>query len=305
MLKETHFDLIQLEGLEMGAYLPLIRQHQPSARICYDAHNAEFALQENIYRIDRRTPKRWPAAVYSWLQAGRIARFEREVSRSVDCVIAVSDTDAAALQPFRPQDKIAIVPNGVFTDAYTEDVPRLDLGDNVLVFTGKMDYRPNVDAMLWFSEAIFPLIRQGVPDVKLYIVGQKPHRSLQALRELPGIEITGWVADVQPFLQAADVYIAPLRMGSGTRLKLLEAMATGCAVVATTAAASGLAPQVQNSLTLADDAASFAQNVITLLHNPERRAILGAAAQTDVRRVYDWSALIPTLLSTYEEHGIG
>src|SRR5690606_14010977 len=121
-----------------------------------------------------------------------------------------------------------------------------------LVFTGKMDYRPNIDAMRWFSETILPLVQEAVPDVHLYIVGQKPHKSLESLRDAPHIDLTGWVPNVQPFLQAADVYIAPLRMGSGTRLKLLEAMAAGCAVVATTVAASGLDNTVKRSLILAD-----------------------------------------------------
>src|SRR5690606_35380691 len=96
------------------------------------------------------------------------------------------------------------------------DDGQLDLGKHVLTFTGKMDYRPNIDAVLWFSEAIFPLIRQQVPDAHLYIVGQKPHSRLEVLRDNINIELTGWVPKVRPFLHATDVYVAPLRMGSGT-----------------------------------------------------------------------------------------
>ena len=111
--------------------------------------------------------------------------------------------------------------------------------------------------------------------------------------------------DVQPFLQAADVYVAPLRMGSGTRLKILEAMAAGCAVVATTVAASGLDKQAKRSLILADDERAFAQAVVALLHDADRRTTLGQAAQADVRRLYDWKTLIPCLLQTYEDIGLG
>jgi glycosyltransferase involved in cell wall biosynthesis len=289
----------------MTPYLPLVRKMQPTARCCYDAHNAEYALQWAIFHVDRHVPERLPAAAYSLLQARRIHRYERAVCAAVDCVIAVSEEDAAALRSFRADKRVAVVPNGIFTDRYGDDSPRLDLGEKVLVYTGKMDYRPNIDAVRWFSDSILPLVRDAEPNVRLYIVGQKPHASLESLRDDPNIEITGWVADVQPFLQAADVYIAPLRMGSGTRLKILEAMAAGCAVVATTVAASGLDSQAKRSLILADDERSFAQAVAALLNDPERRAALGQAAQADVRSLYDWKTLIPCLLQTYEDIGLG
>src|SRR5690606_23656791 len=115
-----------------------------------------------------------------------------------------------------------------------------DLGPCALIFTGKMDYRPNVDAMLWFASDILPQVRSIMPDVRLYVVGQKPHPRLEVLRDHDHIVLTGWVPEVTPYLHAAAVYIAPLRMGSGTRLKILEAMAAGCAIVATTLAAAGL-----------------------------------------------------------------
>jgi len=110
---------------------------------------------------------------------------------------------------------------------------------------------------------------------------------------------------VQPFLQAATVYIAPLRMGSGTRLKILEAMASGCAVVATPIAASGLKTGVKASIIMAEGAEAFAREVVALLNDAERRQALGKAAQADARRFYDWSALIPYLLETYKDIGLG
>ena len=304
-LSTEKFDLVQFEGLEMTPYLALVRKVQPRARCCYDAHNAEYALQWAIFHVDRYVPERLPAAAYSMLQARRIHHYERAVCAAVDCVIAVSEEDAASLRPFRADKRVAVVPNGIFADRYGDDSPRLDLGSNVLVFTGKMDYRPNIDAVRWFSDNILPLVSEAVPDVRLYIVGQKPHASLESLRDQPHVELTGWVPDVQPFLQAADVYVAPLRMGSGTRLKILEAMAAGCAVVATTVAASGLDKQAKRSLILADDERAFAQAVVALLHDADRRTTLGQAAQADVRRLYDWKTLIPCLLQTYEDIGLG
>lgn len=305
LLNETRFDLVQFEGLEMAIYLAQAHAAQPEAKLCYDAHNAEYALQSVIFDVDRRTPSRWLAAVYSLVQMRRIAHFEREICQSVDCVIAVSDEDAGSLRPFRPDGRIGVVPNGIFASDYEDDRQRLDLGEHVLMFTGKMDYRPNVDAIRWFASAILPQVRRQVPDARLYIVGQKPHRSVQALRDQEHVEITGWVADVKPFLHAADVYVAPLRMGSGTRLKILEAMAAGCAVVATPIAASGLQPETREALLIAEGETTLTTAIVGLLQDPARRQALGEAARAVVRQHYDWSALIPCLLNIYKDAGIG
>ncbi|MDZ4764403.1 MAG: glycosyltransferase [Chloroflexota bacterium] len=304
LLNTNRFDLIQFEGLEMAIYLPIVRALQPGARTVYDAHNAEYALQAAIARVESHKLSRAPAAVYSQIQARRIARFEREVCRQADAVIAVSDEDADQLRAFRADQTIFVVPNGIFVDDYA-DTPAaaLDLGANALVFTGKMDYRPNVDAMQWFVSAILPRIRAGVPDAKLYIVGQKPHASLQSF-DAEQVAVTGWVEQVQPFLYAAAVYVAPLRMGSGTRLKLLEAMGAGRAIVATSAAAAGLHDDARDAMCIADDDAAFADAVIRLLNNPAERHRLGDGGRNAARQHYDWSALAPRLFDAYRALGV-
>jgi len=298
------FDLVQFEGLEIAAFLPLIRQRQPQAKLCYDAHNAEYALQRDIFHVDRRDPRRLPAALYSFVQVQRITAFERSICQQADSVIAVSDEDAEALRGFRRDGKIGVISNGIFTDEYAMERQRLDLGEDVIVFTGKMDYRPNVDAMLWFTSDVLPLVHKTTPNARLYVVGQKPHPRLEKLREKEFVEVTGWVAEVQPYLHAAGVYIAPLRMGSGTRLKILEAMAAGCAVVATSAAISGLSADVRQAIKVADSASEFAAAVVSLLQDSAQRQRLGDAARVFVRRHYDWSVLAPTLLSLYREIGL-
>jgi glycosyltransferase involved in cell wall biosynthesis len=289
----------------MTAYLPLVRQIQPEAKLCYDAHNAEYQLQQVIFEVDRRSIRRWPAALYSYVQARRIARAEAAVCASVDCVLAVSGEDAAALSEFRPDHTVAVIPNGIFAADYDSPSEEFDLGKQVMIFTGKMDYRPNVDAVRWFAADILPQIQTHVADARFYVVGQQPHRSLQTLRNLSNVVLTGWVPEIQPFLKAADVYVAPLRMGSGTRLKILEAMAAGSAVVATSRAAAGLPPEVCQALVLADDASSFAQEIVGLLNDPPRRDTLGRAARAAVETHYDWSVIVPRLLATYEGIGLG
>lgn len=301
LLQQEHYDVIQCEGLEMAIYLPLVKRLQPHAATVYDAHNAEYTLQARIAQVETKTARRLPAALYSQVQARRIRRVEAMICQQADGVIAVSEEDASALRAFRDDKRVSVVPNSIFVRDYEKANSTLDLGEHTLLFTGKMDYRPNVDAMLWFTREIFPSVRAHVPDAKLYIVGQQPHSSLQPLREQPDIELTGWVEKVQPYLHAASVYVAPLRMGAGTRLKLLEAMASGCAIVATHAAAAGLPESSRNTLQIADEADPFAQAILELLNDPARRAMMGVAAQAAAHAHHDWSALMPYLLDIHQE----
>lgn len=304
LLAETRFDLILFEGIEVACYLPVARQMKIPAKLCYDAFNAEAALQQVIFRIDRSSPKRWPAAAYSLIQSRRIARFEKLLCQHADGVIAVSSEDAAILRQMRPDRNVPVVNNGIFVDDYTCAGQQLDLGEHVIVFTGKMDYRPNVDAMTWFADSILPEVQEQLPDVRLFIVGQKPHPRIEALRSRQGIEVTGWVSDVKPFLYAAGVYVAPLRMGSGTRLKILEAMAAGCAIVATPIAVSGMRDDVKDVAMITDKPADMVDTIINLLKDAGKREKTGQLARQYVKQYYDWPVLIPRLLAIFKDMGI-
>lgn len=304
LLRECRYDLVQFEGIEVACYLPLLRQWETTAKLCYDAFNAEAALQQVIFQVDRATPKRWPAAAYSLIQSRRIARFEQRLCQQADSVIAVSDEDAAILRPLRSDRRVPVVTNGIFVDDYAGAKQQLDLGEHVMVFTGKMDYRPNVDAITWFADEVLPRVQERLPDARLYIVGQKPHPRVEQLRSRHNVEITGWVPDVQPFLHAAGVYVAPLRMGSGTRLKILEAMAAGCAIVATPIALSGMRDDVRQVAAVTEQPAVMADAILQLLADPQRRQNTGQQAQQYVKQYYDWPVLIPRLLVVYKDMGL-
>lgn len=304
ILSTEQFNLIQCEALETACYLPIAREAHPTAKLCLDTFNAEYQLQRVIAGIDAHEPKRWPMAFYSWVQAGRIAQYEREMCALADFVIAVSPEDAELLRPFRPDGRVSVLPSAISVGDYTGDFPTISLGMNGLVFTGKMDYRPNVDAALWLVNEILPLIRQHIPDATVTLVGQQPSARLDGLRAIEGVYITGKVESVVPYLRGAAAYVAPLRMGSGTRLKLLEAMAAGSPIVATATAAAGLVPQATSAMRIADDAPAFAKAVIHVLSHPQQRVEMIHAGQAAVRKHYDWSATAPALLAIYKEHGL-
>jgi glycosyltransferase involved in cell wall biosynthesis len=171
-----------------------------------------------------------------------------------------------------------------------------------LVFTGTMDYRPNVDAVLWFAQYVYPRVRQRVPGVRFYVVGRRPHKRLDPLRALPGIEITGGVPDTRPYIRAASAYVIPLLSGGGTRFKVLEAMAMQCPIVSTSMGCDGFPVVPGRDVLLADEPEAFAEQVVRLLGDEQQRRTLCEAGLMFAWR-YDWSAIVPRLEAVYR--GVG
>jgi sugar transferase (PEP-CTERM/EpsH1 system associated) len=301
-LAESPFDVVQIEAIELAPYLPTIARAcsetgQPRPLIVYEDHNAEWVLQKRACLADLRNPRRWPAATYSLVQWIRLKDYEADVCRRADRVIAVSEADRDAIRAIAPEVTVAVVPNGVDLEEHANYQGPTQAYD--LVFTGKMDFRPNVDAMLWFGQHVWPLILQRRSRTRLAVVGQRPHRRLDSLRDLPGVTLTGWVDDVKPYIAGATVYVAPLRVGGGTRLKLLQAMAMGAAIVATSLGAEGFPVTHGQELLLADTPQDFAQAVLTLLEDAQERARLGRAARRLVQTAYGWDSLVPGLEALY------
>jgi polysaccharide biosynthesis protein PslH len=297
-LQDGAYDVIQVEGLELARYV--LNSDKSQGRIVFDDHNAEYLLQKRIAQAEI-TARGWNAgAVYSSIQWRKLRRFERQVCHQADRVVCVSEADAAAVQQLDPALRPVVVPNGVDTEFYRrEAVIPLDLPPHSLVFTGTMDFRPNVDAMLWFASEVLPLVKRAVPDVQLYIVGQRPHARLDTLRADPAITMTGAVEDTRPYTSAADVYVVPLRMGGGTRLKLLEALALQTPIVSTTLGAEGFEVTHDRELWLADDAAAFAKAIEDLLANRDRARALGLAGRVFAVEYYDWRRIVPQLEAVY------
>ncbi|MBN1954743.1 MAG: glycosyltransferase [Anaerolineae bacterium] len=300
LFEQEHFDVVHVEGIELAPYLDLLEAARPRPLILFDDHNCEYLLQKRAFLTDLFLPHRWHGAAYSFVQWLRLRRYEARVCRRADRVLAVSEADAAALRALVPGLEATVVPNGIDVATYRPDQPPAPgMGAAALVFTGKMDYRPNVDAVLWFARRVLPAVRRVVPQAHLWVVGQRPHRRLEPLRGDPGVTLSGRVDVIQPYIAGAAVYVAPLRMGGGTRLKLLEALAMERAVVATRLGAEGFPLTDGRELVLADDPQTFAAAVIGLLQEPERRAMLGRAGRAFVAGRYDWRALIPRLEQAY------
>ncbi len=306
-LERENPDVVQVEGIELAQYLFQTAASRPQGRqrplIVFDDHNAEYVLQQRAFETDTRQPRRWVGAAYSFVQWQRLRGYERRACLAADRVVAVSETDAAALRRLKPDLSPAVVPNGVDMAFYTAPCPILDAqpapGPHDLVFTGKMDFRPNVDAVLWFVQEVLPLLRLSSPDSRFWVVGQNPHPRLAALAGHPAVVVTGRVEDVRPYIAAAGVYVVPLRIGGGTRLKVLEAMAMGKAIVSTRLGCEGFDLVPDQELAIADTPAEFSSAGLALLGDPDRRERMGRAARRFAGSRYDWSVIVPRLEKVY------
>jgi len=213
-------------------------------------------------------------------------------------VLVTSAREALLLKSSLPNISVHVVPNGVDIENFRDAYNAHEL-DDCIVFTGSMEYYPNIDAVLHFARECWPLIRSKSPHVTWAIVGRNPPSSVLKLRKVPGITVTGSVPDVKPYLAAATVAIAPLRMGSGTRLKILEAFAMRKAVVSTSLACEGLNVIPGKHLIVADQPDVFAQQVVNLLQNSQARAALGKAGR-ELAQAYSWELCGDALLSALQ-----
>ena len=305
-LADTDYDVVQVEGIELARYvLQEASSKQQEARdtqYVFEDHNCEYLLQQRTYETDVKIPSRWAGAAYSFVQWRKLRAFEAAICRAADHVVAVSDADAAALQRLVPGLTSTVVPNGIDLASYAPTPqpppPFHGRGGADLVFSGTMDFRPNVDAALWFAQEVLPLVHQEEPDAHFVIVGQKPHRRLDVLRNRADVALTGTVEDTRPYIAGAAIYVVPLRMGGGTRFKILEAAALSRAIVSTSLGCEGFPIENGRELVIADSPRQFADAVVALLRDSSRRAELGAAAHAFVE-AYDWKNIIPRLEVVY------
>ena len=302
-LQTTAYDWVIAEGIEMAPYLRLVPRTGPGApRRLLDAHNAEYLLQQRVFLGDLRTayrPRTAVGAAYSLIQWRRLRRYERAACRAADAVTAVSPADRDALIALDPALAVTVVPNGVDLAAWAPEavppdpaVAALRAAGPLVVFDGSMDFRPNVDAVRWFCATCWPRIRAAHPTATFAIVGRQPSPAVQALAAHPGVQVTGAVADPRPWVAGADVYVVPMRMGGGVRLKVLQALALGRPLVSTRLGAEGIAVVGGRDLLLADTPTDFTAAVLALLADPARGIALGQAARRAVEP-YAWAHLVP------------
>jgi sugar transferase (PEP-CTERM/EpsH1 system associated) len=293
LLAERAFDLIVCDFLFPAINMP---GTLPCPAVVF-THNVE----SEIWRRHTETKTSTLGRFLYGMQYRRMLRYEPRALARFDSVLAVSEADSETLGRLYPdviRRPVHIVPTGVDTQYFTPAThPSPPTGRSV-VFTGSMNWLPNEDAMLFFCRETLPLIRREEPDVTLSIVGCAPTPAVSALARQHGVIVTGRVDDVRPYVRDAAVYVVPLRIGGGTRLKIFEAMAMAKAVVSTGVGAEGLPVTDGEHVCLADEPQTFASAVVRLLRDVDSRRQLEKAARALVLERYDWSAVAGQLEHT-------
>lgn len=282
-------DVVHLDTVALAPYandcghVPAVLTH----------HNIESRLMERRAAHERGVLRRR----YVETQAQRLRRYEHAICDQFPLNITVSAADAALLQEICPGAHTFVVPNGVDTDYFR---PRRGAETPAVVFTGGMNMFANRDAVEWFLDQIWPVVKDNVPGVRFFAIGQRPsQRVLDAAAMDAAVLVPGHVSDVRSWVEQAAVYVVPMRVGGGTRLKVLDAMAQGKAIVSTSLGAEGIDASNKTHFMLADDAQAFAATVVDLIGRPERRRELGDAARACVESRYAWRILGQQLGAAY------
>ena len=284
LLDQSAFDAIVCDFLPPIVNLP---ERLPCPAILF-THNVEA----EIWRRHAETAVNPVSRFLLGRQWRRMLRFERDALARFDLVLAVSDADRDTFMRLYPgalQRPAHVVQTGVDT-AFFAPVPSSTTRRAHLVFTGSMDWLPNEDGMVHFVHDILPRIREAEPEATLSIVGRAPTPTVKRLADEPGVDVTGRVEDVRPHIAAGSVYVVPLRIGGGTRLKIFEAMAMSKAVVSTSVGAEGLPVSHGRDVVIADGPGPFAESVVRMIRDVDARRRIERAARRLVVEKYDWSA---------------
>jgi polysaccharide biosynthesis protein PslH len=246
------------------------------------------------------THARWPLNAVYRREGYRLEQYERNVCNRSSSVIVTTDREAELVRSICPKANVHTIAVGVDTEFFDRTRSGQVPYEPAIVFTGDMGYFPNEQAVRFFALEVLPTIRQAIPGVRFLIVGRNPSAEVLRLGAKPGIEVTGFVPDVRPYLARAQVAVAPFLIAAGIQNKILEAMAFSLPVVATHRAAQGLKPGVADVVSTAETSTGLAEKVIALLQDAEYARIVAAESRRRVTLHYSWDTCLSQLLNVIE-----
>jgi sugar transferase (PEP-CTERM/EpsH1 system associated) len=287
LLSTRQFDIIQLESSQLCGF-----QYHSKGAIVLDEHNIEYELLQRMQEGERS----WTRRLYNRVEVRKFRPMEQESWRTVDGCVVTSEREEAIVHVHAPSTPVVVAPNAVDPDFFAPT--GLAIRPDTLVFTGLLSYRPNFDAATYLIEEILPRLERIRAGVTLTIVGDGYPSELQSLRR-PNVVVTGRVPDIRPYLEQAAVAVVPVRMGGGTRLKVVEALAMARAVVSTTVGCEGIRVRDGQHLLIADDPDGFASSVALLLSDTARAEALGQAGRTLILDQYSWQRSVERLEDLY------
>lgn len=289
LVSRQRYDVINVEFSYLGYY-----RFPRSTKLVLDEHNIEYDILRRTYEVETRAERK----LFNYIDYLKLRREERAIWRKFDGCVVTSARDEELLLRDCPATQTAVVPNAVDTAFFRPALTAPDPG--TIVFFGVIDYWPNTDGLLFFLDEVLPRLRRSHPQAKIVIVGASPPEVITS-RAGADVTVTGFVDDVRPYLERASAIIAPLRIGGGTRLKILEAMATARPVISTTVGAEGIDVTDGEDILLADDPEAFAAQVGRVLDDSALARRLGENARCLVEQRYDWQASVTRLERFYHE----
>jgi glycosyltransferase involved in cell wall biosynthesis len=295
-VRSGNFDSIQIEGVHLLTYLPALRAAAPRARIISDWHNIESEILRRYSETNPNPLRRLAARRTAQLLEAE----ELRLLRQCDAHCVASDRERERLLTLAPGANITTIPNGVDFEFFRPREEALDpTSRRDILFVGSMDYHANIDAAVWLLDEIWPQMRTRLPGYRLLIVGRNPSPALRS-RASEECIITGTVDDVRPYYDSAAAVVTPLRVGSGTRLKILEAMAAGVPVVSTSLGAEGIAATPDRDILIADTPIDLTNATERVVSSPAIWKQLSAAGMALVRDQYGWPSLGQRLFAVHE-----
>jgi sugar transferase (PEP-CTERM/EpsH1 system associated) len=285
------YDVIHVEHSFMAPYLSSVspRSHAGTVLSMHNVESLRFRRELGTARGARRIALLTDSRIFGSWETRAVRRF--------DGVVTVSGVEEAWVREHAPDVAVVRAPNGVDTTSFTPAEP--PAAPRTFVFSGLMNYPPNVDAVTWFSDTVLPLVLARHPDARFRIVGDKPTPEVVALGRRPAVEVTGRVPDVRPHLASSAAMVVPLRSGAGTRLKILEAMAMRRPVVSTSQGAEGLDVTSGVNILLGDTPRALADHLCGVLDRPDAHEALAAAGRRLVETQYDWRTCLGDLDGLY------
>ncbi len=306
LLSEGTFDIVQIESIHLSAYLPFIRKAPHRPLVICDWHNIESELMRRYSQQEARTLRKF----YARDTSRKMGVVERRAMKEFDAHVVVSRRDESRLLQVNPHARVFVIENGVDTSYYADEqiekAYEAWLADGKsrfsgkfetvvrwrrIVFVGSMDYHANIDAVVNFARDVWPSVREQEPEIIFTIVGRDPATEVRELASLPGVEVTGTVDDVRPYYHEAVAAVVPLRVGSGSRLKILEAMAAGIPVISTSLGAEGLDVSHRENILIGDGTRELKEAIRSVVTNDDVQRKLRVGGRALVSQHYEWARL--------------
>jgi len=290
-LEKNHFDIVHIDHLHMASYGKMIKNNF-NIPIVLREHNVETTIMQRYLQEAPNLLKR----AYAGIQFKKVYKYESKTLEIFDKCLMITKEDEKRIKQMNPKVKTAVVPAGVDTSKFCPmDIPEEPYS---IVFVGSMDWPPNVDGVIWFYKKIFPLIKGKNPQVKFYVVGKNPPLEIKNIVD-KNVVVTGYVDDVREYIAKAEVFIVPLMVGGGMRIKILNALAMGKAVVSTSVGCEGIDITNGENICIENGEEEFAGKIIGLMLDREKRERIGKNGLELIRNKYTWEKIASLIEEEY------